>query len=155
MERPRWAPVVLSGALPRELPDLIAMTCLATITSQIAVGSFPLTWSSTGLWSLFLVVPLICLLAAMSNSTNKEREELALVAYGSSTRQIEIGYAFRGCVIVIVGSIPLVVRLATSNFTALTDLISLMAMTAIGSVVYTLPSLRRTHSLNFVEQYKG
>lgn len=155
MERPRWAPVVFSGALPRDLSDIIAIIVLAAITSQVAAASFPLTLSSTGLWSLLLAVPLICLLAALSNSMNRQRKELALVAYGSSPRQIEIGYALRGGIIVIIGLLPLIVRLATANFPIFTGLISFVAITTAGSLIYTLPALRRTHSLSFVEQYKG
>jgi hypothetical protein len=155
LDRPSWAPVVLSGAIPREVSDFLAMAVLA-ITSIQLVFARPLPFSGINS-SLILIplIPLICVLAALSNSPSREREELALIAYGGSSRQIELRYALRGALITIIGLLPVVFRLVSNNPSSSTGLFVLALLVFIGGATYAIPALRRTHSLNFVEQYKG
>src|SRR6266566_1106231 len=116
LERPSWAPVVLSGALPRELSDLLAISILAlasleSVFAQLQQFNQP-AWFAT----LLVLVPLTCALAALSNSSRTQKEELALFAYGGSGLQIQFRYILRGVVLSIIGLSPLWLRfLATES----------------------------------------
>jgi hypothetical protein len=126
------------------------------ITSIQLVFAGPLPFSSfNSAWILILLVPLICVLAALSNSPSREREELALIAYGGSSRQIELRYVLRGALITIIGLLPVLLRLVLNGPSLSTGLLVLALLVVIGGSTYAIPALRRTHSLNFVEQYKG
>ncbi len=155
MERPIWASVVLSGALPRELSDIIAILILETLAIQLALlAPRPFLGLSVS-WILVVMVPLVCLLAAMSNSPNREREELALVAYGGSAKQIELRYVLRGAIVTTIGLTPVLLKLVSFGLSISTGLIILILLVLIGGWTYSLPALRRTRSTNFVEHYKG
>jgi hypothetical protein len=155
LDRPSWAPVILSGALPRELSDLLAMAILGLASIQLVIaGPVPFTGLNIS-WLLLLLVPLICMLAASSNSPNREREELALVAYGGSSKQIELRYLLRGGIITIIGLVPILLRLLSDNQSLSTNLGVLVLLVALGGSTYAIPAFRRTHSVSFVEQFKG
>lgn len=147
--------MVLSGALPRELSDLVAIAIIELAAIQIV---FSQQRPFTGLdfsWIIILLVPLTSVLAAMSNSPNREREELALVAYGSSGAQIQLRYLLRGGIITTLGLIPLILSdlIRTTPFSP--GLFVLSVVVLLGGLTYAIPAFRRTRSLNFVEQYKG
>jgi hypothetical protein len=134
---------------------MLAIVILAVISTQLALaGTLPFS-SLTSSWILFLLVPLICVLAALSNSPNREREELALVAYGGSSRQIELRYFLRGGIITIIGLVPVLFRLVSDSLSVSTGLFVLVVLVLIGGSSFAIPALRRTRSLNFVEQFKG
>jgi hypothetical protein len=155
MERPSWAPVVFSGAVPREFSDLLAVSVLLIATTQ-AILVQSVTFASLGPeWILLLLVPVTCALASLSNSAQKEREELALFAYGGSPRQISVRYAIRGCLIAAIGTLPLFVRFLASGLAYSTDLAILTMLVFIGGASYAASAIRRIHSTNFVGHYKG
>jgi hypothetical protein len=155
MQRPSWAPVVFSGAVPREFSDLLAVTILLIATTQ-AVLSQPVAFASLGPeWILLLLVPVTCALASLSNSAQKEREELALFAYGGSPRQISMRYAIRGCLVAAIGTLPLFFRFLTSGFSYSADLVILVTLVFIGGSSYAASAVRRIRSANFVGHYKG
>ena len=156
MEKPSWAPIVLTGALPRELPDLLAILILglaSTETAFIQVQSGRATLSSL---ILLLTVPPVCALAALSNSSSRQREELALFAYGGAGWQIHLRYFVRGAIVAFVGVSPILL-VAVSTMTVLEPFLpwSGAALVVTGGVFYSAPSLRRTGSLDFVEHLKG
>jgi hypothetical protein len=155
LDRPSWAPVALSGALPRELSDVLAIVILGIASLQLVLTG-PLPFSSLNVsWVLLLLVPLVCILAALSNSPNREREELALVAYGGSLKQIELRYILRGAMVTIVGLFPVMFRLFLDNLSFSTSLLILALLVLLGGSTYAIPALKRTRSASFVEHYKG
>ena len=147
--------MILSGALPRELSDLIAIAILEIASVQLVFSQAHLFVGIDVSWILILLVPLTGVLAALSNSPDREREELALVAYGGSTRQIEARYLLRGCIITTVGLLPLVLKFLVDRLPFTSGLIVVTLLVLVGGSAYATPALRRTRSLNFVEQYKG
>lgn len=155
MERPSWAPVVLSGALPRELSDLLAISILAlasieSVFAQLQPFSQP-AWFAT----LLVLVPMTCALASLSNSSRTQKEELALFAYGGAGWQIQLRYLVRGFVLAVIGLLPLWLRLVTTENVFSFGLVLLLVSAAVGGLSYAAPALKRTRSLAFVEQYKG
>ena len=155
MERPSWAPVILSGVLPRELSDLLAIAIL-TLASLESVFAQLQPLNQSGRFATVLVlVPLTCALAALSNSSRTQKEELALFAYGGAGWQIQLRYMIRGLVVAVIGLLPLWFRfIATENILSV-NLLLLLVSATIGGLSYAAPALRRTRSLAFVEQYKG
>ena len=155
MERSSWAPVVLSGALPRELSDLLAISILALVSLEsvfVQLQRFnQLAWFTT----LLVLVPLTCALAALSNSSRTQKEELALFAYGGSGLQIQLRYILRGVVLSIIGLSPLWLRFLATESILSTNLVLLLGCAIVGGLAYASPALKRTRSLAFVEQYKG
>lgn len=153
-ESPSWAPILLSGAIPRELSDLLAVAVLALVSLEgVLSGLLPNT--ITGFAVLILLTPMTTMLAALSDSAKREREELALFAYGGSAWQIQSRYFLRGSLIVLIGLLPLHVILLSgtgSTYAAVTIVVSFVLG---GGAIYVIPALRRTRSLAFVEQYKG
>lgn len=102
------------------------------------------------------MVPPICALAGLSVNPTREREELALIAYGGSDRQIHLRYFLRGTVCTAIGVSPFVVGEAIfpdSHFS--TQIVVLVLTFIIGGISYATPSLRRTRTPGFVERYKG
>lgn len=155
MERPSWAPVVLSGALPRELSDLLAISILAlasieSVFAQLQPFNQP-AWFAT----LLVLVPMTCALASLSNSSRTQKEELALFAYGGAGWQIQLRYLVRGFVLAVIGLLPLWLRLVTTENVFSFSLVLLLVSAAVGGLSYAAPALKRTRSLAFVEQYKG
>ena len=147
---------MLAGALPRDLSDLLAIGLLDTATIQLVLSQTFSLLIVNIYWILFLfvLIPLTSVLAALSNSPKREREELALVAYGGSARQIELRYTLRGAIITAAGLLPFILRSLTDP--SPTWGLSLVAIFALlGGSAYAIPPLRRTRSVHFVEQYKG
>ena len=155
MERPSWAPVVLSGALPRELSDLLAISILALASLESVF--YPLQPLNQPAWfaTLLVLVPMTCALAALSNSSRTQKEELALFAYGGAGWQIQLRYIVRGVVVAIIGLLPLWFRFLTTQAIFSANLVLLLVSAVVGGLAYAAPALKRTRSLTFVEQYKG
>jgi hypothetical protein len=153
LERPSWAPVILSGALPREVSDLLAIAILALASLESIFAQLqPFNeWSVT----LLVMVPLTCALAALSNSSRTQREELALFAYGGAGWQIQLRYVVRGFVVATIGLLPLWLRFTATENIFSAGLILLLLSAILGGLSYAAPALKRTRSLAFVEQYKG
>jgi len=155
LERPTWAPVILSGALPRELADLLAIAILALASLESIFARLQPLNQSGWFATLLVLVPLTCALAALSNSSRTQREELALFAYGGARWQIQLRYVVRGFVVAVIGLLPLWLRfIATENILSV-NLVLLLVSATIGGLSYAAPALKRTRSLAFVEQYKG
>ena len=155
MERPSWAPVVLSGALPRELSDLLAIAILALASLESVFAQLQPFNQSGWFATLLVLVPLTCGLAALSNSASTQREELALFAYGGAGWQIQLRYVVRGFVVAVTGLLPIWLRFITTENILSVNLVLLLVSATIGGLSYAAPALKRTRSLAFVEQYKG
>ncbi|MBO0888048.1 hypothetical protein J2P12_03010 [Candidatus Bathyarchaeota archaeon] len=155
MNRPSWAPVVLSGVIPRELSDLVAIGIIELAAIQIVFSPQRLFTGLNFSWIILLAVPLTSVLAAMSNSPNREREELALVAYGGSAAHIQLRYLLRGGIITTLGLAPFILATLLDQTLLPPSLFAISVLILLGGVTYAIPILRRTRSLNFVEQYKG
>ena len=153
-ERPSWVPVLLSGALPRELSDLLAVAIL-TLTSLEASYSQISILSPVELGTLTLLVPVTTILAALSDSTKRQREELALFAYGGTPWQIQGRYVLRGCIIATLGLLPFYITQVMIMTHSIAVVVALLGFVGAGGLAYAVPGLRRTNSLEFVEQYKG
>jgi len=155
LERPTWAPVILSGALPRELSDLLAIAILALASLETVFAQLQSLSQSGWFATLLVLVPLTCALAALSNSSRTQREELALLAYGGACWQIQLRYVVRGFVVAVIGLLPLWLRLIATESILSVNLVLLLVSATVGGLSYAAPALKRTRSLAFVEQYKG
>jgi hypothetical protein len=155
LERPSWAPVVLSGALPRELSDLLAISILALASLESFFSQLQTSNQSAWFATLLVLVPMTCALAALSNSSRTQKEELALFAYGGAGWQIQLRYIVRGVVVAIIGLLPLWFRVLTTQAIFSANLVLLLVSAVVGGLAYAAPALKRTRSLEFVEQYKG
>jgi hypothetical protein len=155
LERPSWAPVVLSGALPRELSDFLAISILALVSLESIFAQIQPLSQSGWFETLLVLVPLTCALAALSNSSRTQREELALFAYGGAGWQIQLRYVVRGFVVAVIGLSPLWLRLIATENVLSANLVLLLVSATVGGISYAAPALKRTRSLAFVEQYKG
>ncbi|HET7404543.1 MAG TPA: hypothetical protein VFJ63_00330 [Candidatus Bathyarchaeia archaeon] len=115
------------------------------------------TWtrSIVGVGILGVLVAATTTLAALSDSPKRQREELALFAYGGTPWQIQARYFVRGSIVVVLGLAPVLVsQLLSSTVTAL-FIGAILVFVIVGATTYTIPGLRRTQSQEFVEQYKG
>ena len=155
MERPRWAPVVLSGAIPRELSDVLAIAILDLASLESVFVQLQPFSQSALFGTLLVLVPLTCALAALSNSARTQKEELALFAYGGAGWQIQLRYVVRGFAITIIGSLPLWFKFVVAENFLSANLVLLLVSATVGGLSYATPALKRTRSLAFVEQYKG
>ncbi len=155
MERPSWAPVILSGALPRELSDLLAMSILALASLESVFAPLQSFNQPAPFATLLVLIPMTCALAALSNSARTQKEELALFAYGGAGWQIQARYVARGFVVAVVGLLPLWLKFITTENVLSLSLVLLLVSAAVGGLSYAAPALKRTRSLAFVEQYKG
>jgi len=155
LERPSWAPVIFSGALPRELSDLLAIAILGLASSQLVFSQVPPFSRIDASWILLFLVPTTSALAALSNSSNREREELALFAYGGSTGQIAVRNFLRGSIITTIGLLPILFLLLTASLSLSPGLITVITIVLVGGLAYATPAFRRIRSSNFVEHYKG
>jgi hypothetical protein len=156
LEKPSWAPIVLAGALPRELPDLLAIFILGLASTETALIQAQFGRAAfTSLIPLLTVAP-TCALASLSNSSRRQREELALFAYGGAGWQIHLRYFVRGAIVALVGVSPQILITATM-MARLEPLLlwSVVALVVTGGTFYAAPSLRRTSSLDFTEHFKG
>ena len=155
MEKPTWAPIILAGAFPRELPDLLAIIILGlasteTVLIQIQLGRT--VFSS--LIPLLTVVP-TCALASLSNSSRRQEEELALFAYGGAGWQIHLRCFVRGAIVALAGASPLILAGVSTSRVEPVLTWSLVALVIIGGASYAALSIRRTSSLDFLEHLKG
>lgn len=155
MERPSWAPIVLSGALPRDLSDLLAISILALASIESVFAELQLLNQPAWIATLLVLVPMTCALASLSNSSRTQKEELALFAYGGAGWQIQLRYVVRGLVLAVIGLLPWWLRLITTENVFSFSLVLLLVSATIGGLSYAAPALKRTRSLEFVEQYKG
>ncbi len=156
MEKPSWAPIVLAGALPRELPDLLAIFIVGLASAETALIQAQLGRAAfTSLIPLLTVAP-ACMLASLSNGSRRQREELALFAYGGAGWQIHLRYFVRGAIVATIGVSPQILITATMMARPEPLLLwSVLALVITGGAFYAAPSLRRTSSLDFTEHFKG
>ena len=154
LEKPSWTPIVLSGSIPRDASDLLAIAVMGIVALETAIAAIGPAFTYKLLLSL-LVVPPACALASVAATTRRTKEELALLAYGGSSWQILLRYFFRGSICAIVAFSPiLIVWAVSSSFTPqLVGVIAILVLT--GGLFYSLPSLRRIRSTSFVENYKS
>src|SRR5689334_7766640 len=122
LEKPSWTPIVLSGAIPRDASDLLAIAVMGTVALETALAAIGPAFTSRLLLSL-LVVPPTCALASISATTRRTKEELALFAYGGSSWQILLRFFFRGSICAIVAFSPVIIEWAVS----LSSLLQLIA----------------------------
>ena len=115
----------------------------------------PWTRSIVGISILGVLVAATATLAALSESPKRQREELALFAYGGTPWQIQARYFLRGSILVFLGLLPILLSQLLSSTVTTVFVASIVALVALGATTYTIPGLRRTKSLEFVEQYKG
>jgi hypothetical protein len=155
LERPSWAPVILSGALPKELSDFLAIAILALASLESVFAQIQPSNQSGWFGTLLVLVPLTCALAALSNSSRTQKEELALFAYGGAGWQIQLRYVVRGFVVAVIGLLPLWLRFIVTENDLSINLVLLLVSATVGGLSYVAPALKRTRSLAFVEQYKG
>jgi len=155
LEKPSWTPIVLSGALPRETTDLLAILVMGIVALEDSLATIGPTVFSSTLWLSLLVVPPTCALASVSTTTRRTREELALFAYGGSGWQILLRYFIRGAIIALVAFSPIIFQ----GFLTTTSILELVATATLllfaGGLFYSLPSLRRIRSSSFAENYKS
>src|SRR6267378_1977848 len=155
MEKPSWTPIVLSGAIPREATDLLAILVMGIVALETSLSTIgPPAFNSRLLLSL-LVVPPTCALASVSTTTRRTREELALFAYGGSTWQILLRYFIRGAIIALVAFSPVILQGLLTTTSILELIVTLTILLSAGGLFYSLPSLRRIRSSSFVENYKS
>jgi hypothetical protein len=155
LEKPSWTPIVLSGAIPREATDLLAILVMGIMALEASLATIGPPAVNTRLWLSLLVVPPTCALASVSTTTRRTKEELALFAYGGSSWQILLRYFIRGAIIAMVAFSPIILQrfLATTSILELT--VPVLALSLAGGLFYALPSLRRIRSSSFVENYKS
>ncbi len=154
MERPAWTFIILSGLAPRELSDLVTIIILELISFQTIISQFTLGKIVPPTVPFLVIIPGISLLASLSHDSRKERRELALLAYGSHDWQIHLRYFLRGAILVAVGILPIIIAsLLTPSDLAFTVLLLVSTILTAGAL-YSLPSLRRVKSLDFVGRYK-
>ena len=154
MEKPSWTPIVLSGAIPRDASDLLAIAVMGIVALETAIATIGPGFNERLLLSL-LVVPPTCALASGSATARRTREELALFAYGGSSWQILLRYFLRGSICAIVAFSPILIEWAIT-LSSIPQLIGIIAMLFLsGGLFYSIPSLRRIRSTSFVENYKS
>jgi hypothetical protein len=154
LEKPSWTPIVLSGAVPRDASDLLAMAVMGTVALELALAAIGPVFTSRLLLSL-LVVPPTCALASISATTRRMKEELALFAYGGSGWQILLRYFFRGSVCAVVAFSPVIIEWTVSLGSPLQLIAIITTLVLSGGLFYSLPSLRRIRSSSFVGHYKS
>jgi hypothetical protein len=155
LEKPSWTPIVLSGAVPRDATDLLAILAMGIVALEAALATTgPYIFGSRLLLSL-LVVPPTCALASVSTTTRRTREELALFAYGGSGWQILPRYFIRGAIIALVAFSPVLFQGFLTTTSILGIVATVVALVFGGGLFYSLPSLRRIRSSSFVENYKS
>ena len=155
MEKPSWTLIVLSGAIPREATDLLAIVVMGIVALEASLTTIGPPAFGSRLWLSLLVVPPTVALASVSTTTRRTKEELALFAYGGSSWQILVRYFFRGAIVALVAFSPVILEgfLTTTSFPEL--ILPLLVLLLAGGLFYSLPSLRRIRSSSFVENYKS
>jgi len=155
LEKPSWTPIVLSGAVPREATDLLAILVMGIVAVEASLAALGPTLFGSRLWLSLLVVPPTCALASVSTTTRRTREELALFAYGGSSWQILLRYFIRGAIIALVAFSPVILQGLLTTTSILEPIITVAVLLSAGGLFYSLPSLRRIRSSSFVENYKS
>lgn len=145
--------IILSALAPTDIADWVAIAVLALASMESIVAGFALDLLKPGNWILFMIIPLVSLLASLSNGSQREREELAFVAYGSRRGHIHFRYFLKGVIISVIGIFPvLAAQVLLSNAS------SGLVVAAVASVgagfFYSIPSFRRLGSGHFVGRYK-
>jgi hypothetical protein len=155
LEKPSWTPIVLSGAIPHEATDLLAILVMGIVAMEASLATLAPSVLNSRLWLSLLVVPPTCALASVSTTTRRTKEELALFAYGGSAWQILLRYFIRGAIIAMVAFSPVIIQglLATTSVPGL--IVTVIVLFFAGGLFYSLPSLRRIRSPSFVENYKS
>jgi len=155
LEKPSWTPIVLSGVIPREATDLLAILVMGIVAVEASLATIGPPVFGSRLWLPLLVVPPTVALASVSTTTRRTKEELALFAYGGSSWQILVRYFFRGAIVALVAFSPVILEgfLTTTSFPEL--ILPLLVLLLAGGLFYSLPSLRRIRSSSFVENYKS
>jgi hypothetical protein len=155
LEKPSWTPIVLSGAIPRETTDLLAILVMGIVALEASLATIgPAGFNSRFLLSLG-VVPPTCALASVSTTTRRTKEELALFAYGGSSWQILLRYFFRGAICALIAFSPVILQGFLTATPILELTVPLIILLFAGGLFYSLPSLRRIRSSAFVENYKS
>ncbi len=155
MEKPSWTPIVLSGAIPREATDLLAILVIGIVALQASLAAIGPTIPESRLWLSLLVVPPTCALASVSTTTRRTKEELALFAYGGSGWQILLRYFIRGAIIALLAFSPVLLQEFLTTTPTLELATTVIILLFAGGLFYSLPSLRRIRSSSFVEHYKS
>jgi hypothetical protein len=155
LEKPSWTPIVLSGAIPREATDLLAILVMGIVALEASFATLGPAASNSRLWLSLLVVPPTCALASVSTTTRRTREELALFAYGGSAWQILLRYFFRGAICALIAFSSVILQGFLTAATIPELILPAFALTTAGGLFYSLPSLRRIRSSSFVEHYKS
>jgi hypothetical protein len=155
LEKPSWTPIVLSGAIPREATDLLAILVMGIVALEASLATIGAPALNSRLWLSLLVVPPTCALAAVSTTTRRTREELALFAYGGSSWQILLRYFIRGAIIALVAFSPVILQGFLTTTSILGLIVTVTTLLFAGGLFYSLPSLRRVRSSSFVENYKS
>ena len=156
LEKHTWAPLVISGVLPRGFTDILAMVIIGLVGLEAYLGQVSIKGFPLGLVILPLAVSATCALASVSNNARKLRGELALLTYGGSIRQVFVGHFFRGLTCSLLALSPFIVaEIVRSGLTlAPVSIIFLGASTA-GGLFYSGPTLRRLRSVKIAEHYKA
>jgi hypothetical protein len=155
LEKPSWTLIVLSGVIPREATDLLAILVMGIValeTSLATIGPFAF---NSRLWLSLLIVPPTCALASVSTTTRRTKEELALFAYGGSGWQILLRYFIRGAIIALVAFSSVVVQGFLTTISIPELILTVVILLIAGGLFYSLPSLPRLRSSSFVENYKS
>jgi hypothetical protein len=155
LEKPSWTPIVLSGAIPREATDLLAILVMGIVALEASLATIGPPSLNSRLWLSLIVVPPTCALAAVSTTTRRTREELALFAYGGSSWQILLRYFIRGAIIALVAFSPVILQGFLTTTSILGLIVTVTTLLLAGGLFYSLPSLRRVRSSSFVENYKS
>jgi len=155
LEKPSWAPIVLSGIIPREASDLLAMLVMGIVALEFSLAAIGPAVPGPRLWLALFVVPPTCALASVSTTTRRTKEELAIFAYGGATWQILFRYFLRGATCALIAFSPAIVLGYISSTSALESLATVFSPVLVGGAFYSLPSLRRMRSSAFVENYKS
>ncbi len=155
MEKPSWTPIVLSGAIPRESADLLAILVMGIVAIEASLAIIGQMAFGSRIWLSLFVVPPTSALASVSTTTRRTKEELALFAYGGASWQILLRYFIRGAIIALVAFSPVILQGLLTNI-PITELVATaIVLLFAGGVFYSLPSFRRIRSSSFVENYKS
>lgn len=155
LQKPSWTPILLSGVIPSDASDILAILVMGIIAVEtIALGT-ALSVFNSRVWLSLLVIPPTCALASVSTTTRRTKEELALFAYGGSARQVLLRYFFRGAISTLIAFSPVTLQgfLTTGSILETSALVLILVIA--GGLFYSLPSLRRIRSPSFVENYKS
>src|SRR5260370_5550355 len=140
LEKPPWTPIVLSGALPREATDLLAILVMGIVAVEASLATIGPTVFGSRLWLSLLVVPPTCALASVSTTTRRTREELALFAYGGSGWQILLRYFINGAIIALVAFSPVILQGFLTTTSTLELVTTVIVLLISGRFFYSLPN---------------